>query len=81
MAKGHPPFVMSKYPCLADLLKDKAAYYEQLARTIAANVGNSKLSDAEFRQFVGNSISEFSGAGEECRSAPGRGHSREGRQT
>lgn len=55
----NPPFVMSKYASQQDLLKDKAAYYEQLARTLAANANNPKLSDAEFRQVVRNSIPEF----------------------
>lgn len=58
----NPPFVMSKYASLQDLLKDKAAYYEQLAKTLAANTNNSKLSDAEFRQVVRNSTSEFAEA-------------------
>lgn len=56
----NPPFVMSKYGSLLDLLKDKASYYEQLAKTLAANTNNPRLSDAEFRQFVRNSTSEFS---------------------
>lgn len=55
----YPPFTMSKYATKHDLLKDKAAYYEQLAMTIAVNSDNEKLSDADFRQMVRNSIQEF----------------------
>lgn len=55
----YPPFTMSKYASKEDLYKDKAAYYGALAQTIAANVNNGKLSDADFRQFVRNSIPEF----------------------
>jgi hypothetical protein len=58
----NPPFVMSKYASEADLNKAKASYYEQLARTFAANVVNASLSDAEFRQFVGNCLTEFEAA-------------------
>lgn len=54
-----PPFTLSKYTSIDELNKDKAFYYEQLAKTFAANVKNDKLSDKDFRQFVLNSIPEF----------------------
>ena len=50
---------MSKYASKVDLLKDKAAHYEQLAKTLALNADNENLSDADFRQVVRNSIPEF----------------------
>ena len=56
---SQPPFVMSKYASMEDLLKDKASYYENLARFLATNAVNNKLSDAEFRKVVTNSIPEF----------------------
>ena len=58
----YPPFTMSKYATKEQLYKDKASYYEQLAKTLAANADNDKLSDADFRQVVRNSIPEFNAA-------------------
>lgn len=55
----YPPFVMSKYANKEELYKDKADYYEQLAKTLAVNADNDNLSDAEFRQMVRNTIPEF----------------------
>lgn len=57
-----PPFTMSKYATEATLHKDKAAYYEQLAQLMAINAANDKLSDAEFRQMVRDTIPEFAPA-------------------
>lgn len=54
-----PPFVMSKYASIIDLLKDKASYYESLIRFFAANVDNEKLDDVGFRAVVRNSISQY----------------------
>lgn len=54
-----PPFVMAKYANMADLNKDKAAYYAQLAEFMALNAANTKLSDADFRQLVRSRIPEF----------------------
>ena len=50
---------MSKYSSRESLEKDKRAYYEQLAKTIAVNAKNDRLSDADFRQFVVDSTTEF----------------------
>lgn len=58
----YPPFTMSKYATKEQLYRDKASYYEQLANTLAANADNDKLSDADFRQVVRNSIQEFKAA-------------------
>lgn len=55
----NPPFAMSKYASREALDKDKAAYYEQLAKTLALNADNPDLTDAQFRQVVRNSIPEF----------------------
>ena len=41
------------------LTTDNATHYEQLATFLAANVDNAKLTDAEFRQVVRNSIPEL----------------------
>lgn len=54
-----PLFVMSNYAGEAEFNKARASYYEQLAKTFAANAVNVYLSDAEFRQFVCNCLSEF----------------------
>lgn len=67
--KMYPPFTMSKYATKEQLYKDKASYYEQLAKTLAANADNDKLSDADFRQVVRNSIPEFKAANAELRGA------------
>lgn len=63
MPARQSPFVMSKYCCEEDLVRDKAAYYAQLARTLAVNARNPKLTDAEFRQVVISSTSEFEDEG------------------
>lgn len=55
----HPPFTMSKYVTKEQLYRDKANYYEQLAKTLSVNADNDKLSDADFRQVVRNSTTEF----------------------
>lgn len=55
----HPPFTMSKYATTEALYRDKASYYEQLAKTLAANADNENLSDADFRKVVRNSTPEF----------------------
>lgn len=60
--KMFPPFTMSKYATKEQLYRDKANYYEQLAKTLAVNADNDKLSDADFRQVVRNSIPEFKAA-------------------
>jgi hypothetical protein len=59
MLEMNPPFTMSKYLSKEELYRDKAAYYEQLARLFAANADNDALSDANFRQLVRNSTKEF----------------------
>jgi hypothetical protein len=59
MLEMNPPFTMSKYRSIEDLYRDKAVYYERLARLLAANADNESLSDADFRQMVRNSTSEF----------------------
>ena len=41
--------------------KDRAFYFCQ---TLMANVDNTKLSDAEFRTFVRNSLTQFKPAGQ-----------------
>lgn len=52
-------FSMSQYASKEDMLRDKATHYEQLAKTLAANVDNDALSDAQFRQMVRNCVPEF----------------------
>jgi len=54
-----PPFTMSKFVSTKDLYQAKATYYENIAKLLAANARNGKLSDADFRQLVRDSIPEF----------------------
>jgi purine nucleoside permease len=69
---------MSKYASLANLNEAKAAYYEQLARTLALNAGNLELSDSEFRGMVRNSISEFARPAPPVAAEPGTAASQDG---
>ena len=50
---------MSKYASLADLNKDKAAYYEALAMTLASAARNPEINDGAFRRFAVAGIPEF----------------------
>lgn len=52
-------FPLSKFASMEDRDRAMGFHYTSLAKTIGANVKNEKLSDAEFRQFVINSLSEM----------------------